>query len=209
MERIREKEKNNQKYGFILLALMLVLAAYITIDTFAKYTATVSGTDSARVAKFDFSAVIDNMNLSSTASEMITIFDTVNLGDNIKDGVNTTLIAPGAKGDFAVKLTNATGEVPVTTTANVTYSNAKNVNLKFFIGDTEPTSDDQYTATTESVEKTLEDALTADLAVGGSGSTVKVFWKWVDSDVEDTVIGLEGTAEVSLLIEVTGTQKQS
>ncbi len=199
-----KKELKLKKTGIIIVLLLIVSAIFVT-DTIARYVATLSGSDAARVAKFEFDVSDGTTDLGTTVTNLVSIFDTVNLGANLKDD---NLIAPGSKGDFELIIEN-NSEVAVDVTSNVTFTNAGNVNLKFFIGATEPTTDAGYITSAADLQTTLEAAIEGSYAVESAPETVKVFWKWVDSDAADTVLGLAGTDTVSLLIEATATQKQS
>ncbi len=199
-----KKEVKFKKSSILIVFLLMVSALFVT-DTIARYVTTLSGSDSARVAKFEFDVSDGTTDLGTTVTSLVSIFDTVNLGANLKDD---NLIAPGSKGDFELVIQN-NSEVAVDVTSTVTLTNAGNVNLKFFVGATEPTDDAGYTTSALDLQTTLEAAIEGSYAVESAAETINVYWKWVDSDVADTALGLTGTDTVSLLIEATATQKQS
>ncbi len=195
-----EKKRKNSK--FLILTLVVLVSASLITSVVARYITTLSGTDTARVARFEFSVSEGSSSLGTTTTNLVNIFDTTNLGDNLKDD---NLIAPGAKGDFALVIDN-NSEVAVGVTSNVVLENAGNINLKFYLGATEPSSDSEYVNSTSDVESAIENAINGNFEIGATEKTVNVYWKWVDSDLEDTALGLSGTDTVSLSISVTATQ---
>ena len=92
------------RLGLVALLLVAVTMSIIS-GTLAKYVDSFNGSDSARVAKFEYTVEgLDKTN--NTIDIFKTADDTGILGD--KDGNNTTdkLIAPGTNGSFEVTLTN-------------------------------------------------------------------------------------------------------
>lgn len=99
------------KNSFLRLAVILLAVALGTAglmgNTFAKYTETVSGTDSARVAHFDFDA--EGLGADGTVINLFnTVYDPQVAGTNPEnkgtDGVK--LLAPGTSGYFDLRFTD-------------------------------------------------------------------------------------------------------
>ncbi len=186
----------------IVLILLILVSATLVTTVVARYIITLTGSDTARVARFEFNVSEGSTSLGTTDTNLVNIFDTTNLGDNLKDD---NLIAPGAKGDFTLVIDN-NSEVAVAVTSDVVLLNTGNINLKFYLGSVEPSSDSEYVNSSLDVEAAIENAINGNFAIGATEKTVKVYWKWVDSDVSDTNLGLSGTDTVSLSISVTATQ---
>ena len=90
------KKNTFMRLAAVLLVLTLLSTSVIG-GTFAKYTTTVSSSDSARVAKWGFNtASIDFENLFAASY------------DNVKDGSDElAIIAPGTKGSASFKFENS------------------------------------------------------------------------------------------------------
>ena len=90
----------------IILACLTLVSVHMTSGLYAKYTLTVSESDSARVAKFDLSAEDDfivDMPISMKPGDSVEYsFDFANNGE-------TTL-------KYTVKMTNVTGNLPLSFT---------------------------------------------------------------------------------------------
>jgi hypothetical protein len=93
-----------------LISLVLALATTCLLGgTFAKYTTTVSGSDSIEVAKFAFKATdVDDLELTGAV---------INLFDDAKTDatgtVQTGMFAPGVYGTFKIVLDNTGSDVDV------------------------------------------------------------------------------------------------
>src|SRR5574344_752950 len=98
------KERKTIKVG-IILAILSIMSICVVSGTYAKYVAKVEGTDTARVAKFDYTTT----GLSKDSA-------TINLFDTSTDtGILATddnVVAPGTEGSLAVGITNS-GEVTI------------------------------------------------------------------------------------------------
>lgn len=225
--------KKNWLLRIALVVLVLTLGtACLVSGTFAKYTTTVSGSDSARVAKWVFGVETDEEAYAydTPTAKLVGIFDTINLGANLatvvekdangEDPAEYGLIAPEAEGDFDIVIDMTGSEVAVTLTSEIEIKNEGDINLKFFIGETKPSTDAGYNLDWSELVDGIAEVPAVSPAVPGlvaaiNGNvgqattmtkTVKVWWKWVSS-AGDTARGDAGTAEVTLSIEITATQK--
>lgn len=188
-----------QRKSLMLIALLLLvgITAGRVASTYAKYTAKVEGEGSATVAKWAF----DTEN--STTQFDVTLDGTYDATTLVADK-----IAPGTKGYFEVKLTNAQSEVGVDFTVEVGTATNKPTNLKFY-------KDAGYT--TELVPGT--DSITGQIAQGdATGLKVKVYWKWVyetgtvtngiaAGDDADTTNG-KNAASLTVPLTVKGVQRE-
>ena len=125
------------------IALIILLLAIVTMSiisgTLSKYVETVSGTDSARVAKFDYTAKVGETEFTTTAAS-INLFNTVNDTEvyGTSANINTQkLVAPGTVGHFNIDVSNSS-EVKVKVTYTISETNAGNIPIVYFLkqGDT-------------------------------------------------------------------------
>ena len=173
-----------------LLAVAMMFTMCFVGGTFAKYTSSATGSDSARVAKWAFK--VSNANI---VTENNFTFDLFN--NTVKDSGGTsnetdmsptdgTIIAPGTSGSFDIVLKNES-EVNATYAIDYTVTNTSNIPVKFSIDGTD-WKDDIHQLNVSDIS----------IAMGGS-ATVTVHWKWefyVDSDKDtaDTTLGKNAAA---------------
>lgn len=187
------------KLGLFSAALVLVATCLVT-GTWAKYTTTVTGTDTATVAKWSIEV---NDSSITVASPTVTfdLFNTIKDTDGTNDetDVAANLIAPGTSGLFELKVENLS-EVNATYEISFTETNAANVPL-------------QYSTDGTTWKDSIADinvAATA-IAMETGTATVKVQWRWVFStnaagDAADTTIGQGAPATVTVAATITVTQ---
>jgi len=185
------------------LAIVLTLiSSSLVSGTYAKYTNTVSGGQTVRVAKFAFNlkkgadgsgATLGDQ--SSSSDEAVwSIFDHVDSGlygsGTIAEGQNR-IIAPGTTGSFGVQLQNLS-EVKVGVTFTVLETNAGSVPIYYTIGaDTQRYSavldGDTYDGTETyqgmddfATEMGLQAATLAAVKAGDAATTkdLSIGWTW-------------------------------
>jgi hypothetical protein len=94
-----------------LISLVLALATTCLLGgTFAKYTTTVSGSDSIQVAKFAFKATDGGIELENGGA-VINLFDDAKT--DATGTVQTGMFAPGVYGTFKIVLDNTGSDVDV------------------------------------------------------------------------------------------------
>ena len=188
-----------KKNRLFILGIFTVMVALVSLSlvsgTWAKYTSTVSGEDSARVAKWAFTTV----DLGAQEVE----FDLFNsTGDYNNVAANDgSLIAPGTSGSFSFSVKN---ESEVNAVYTVAYtSNEAGVPLVF------STDGSSWVGTLEELNVTGA-AFNMDQTVN-----ITVHWKWAFEggeaagwqDSNDTSLGTAGTlAEPTVNISLTFTQ---
>lgn len=121
-----KKSRVLMSLGTSVLVLSLITSSLVG-GTFAKYTSTVAGNDTARVAKFDFDVKSGTDALTKTGTT-INLFATVNdtgvFADADGKNVNTEkLVAPGVEGSFGLVVTNRS-EVAVKANLTITETAA-------------------------------------------------------------------------------------
>ncbi len=186
-----------KKQRFFMLGIITVLVAVLSLtfvsSTFAKYTSNVSGDDTARVAKWEWTYV------AGTGGDEIEfdLFNTVkdsdgNTESDVKVGTGETIIAPGTQGSFELVFGNAS-EVNAEYLVEFDVTNADNIPVEF-------STDNAHWASSIS-------DLSAVINMG-AGASNTIYWRWVfnGDDGDDTALGEVGTATVTVKATVTWTQ---
>lgn len=192
-------KKNNMMRIASVLLVAVLLSTCVISGTFAKYTSESTGTDTARVAKWDFKV---NDTTANSNTFTFDLFKTIN---DTKDGAaeadikytDGTIIAPGTKGSFDIVLKNDS-EVTAEYTIDYTVTNTANIPVQFSLdGTTWKNSIDDLDVT---------EAQT--VAIGATEDTITVYWQWAfaGDDAVDTALGLDGTATLTVAAKVTVTQ---
>lgn len=187
---------------FFMLGIVTVLVAVLSLtfvsNTFAKYTSTVTGNDTARVAKWAWE--IDDVALAKGATGVtVDLFETIidtKTGAEETD-VKSELIAPGTTGSFSLKFDNLS-EVNATYAVDFTLTNTANVPIEFSLSG-DPGS-------WETDLNKLDIPATAIAMVNGT-ATVTVYWQW-DFDGDDTSIGFDAQSGVEVTVQAAVTFDQ-
>lgn len=198
----------------VILALVAMIALTLVANTYAKYTSTVSGKDTAIVAKWSVKAAAGSTEFTSGTAATVNIFDESNVYE-LKDVTDFTaagtddadvknaaanaaaIIAPGTWGKFAFTVSNNSDVSAAYTVA--LSGDEKNVPLKWSIDDGTTWVDDITTLTK-----------TDTLSVGTTTpQTIEVLWKWefstgTSGDTADTTLGTAATlAQPTATVTVT------
>lgn len=176
--------KNPAMRLFVVLLIATLLSICTLSGTFAKYTSSATGKDTASIAKWSFT--VNDQEIALTAGQ------TENVDFNLFG--ETDKIAPGMSGSISLKLKN-TSEVATVATIDLSETNANNIPIKYSLEETGTYSDINSF-----------DFDDASLAVGEE-KTVTIYWKWDSSDdVTDTTIGIAAReASTVPTVEVTAT----
>lgn len=198
------KTNHAARLGALALALTLVSTCLMG-GTLAKYVTEVTGTATATVAKWSF-----------TANEQTSSFTGIDLGDTTHrkayngTDINEGVIAPGTEGSFDIVVDATGSEVGVA--YQIKFSNLVNkpANLKFYEG----YEDGNFTK--EISELVDFEGFTGTIEANAETRTVikTVYWQWpyetgdsnadkVKHNGEDT---LDAGKKIMLDITVTGTQ---
>lgn len=167
-------------------------------STFAKYTSESTGTDSARVAKWD---ILFGGETTMNERFEFDLFDTTYghaTSPSVKSSKDDKVIAPGTQGSFALVIKNGS-EVTATYAIDYTVTNSASIPVKFSVDGTTWTDN-------------LANVTATALAMGSS-KTITIQWKWdyedtADSsrDENDTNLGTAGTDTLTVSAKVTATQ---
>ena len=197
------KKNKMMRIASVLLVAVLMSTCAIS-GTFAKYVSTSTGSDTARVAKWDFT--IGGTDITTSNTFTFDLFTTAYDEENVdKDGNGSeVVIAPGTTGSASVTLTNNS---EVNANYAVDFSaNENDVPLQW---------SKDGTAWVNSITD-LNIANTA-ITMNGGTATITIHWKWAfesdavvgedQSNLKDTNLGTADTlAEVSFSATVTATQ---
>lgn len=180
-----KKTKGNLLMGMLML---VVVGAYFTAGTYAKYTSSVEKTGSATVAKWNF------LTANTTGTIDLNITPTADASTLVAGK-----IAPGTSGSFDIDVSNAGSEVGINVSVTIETTNAP-TNLKFY------SNEDKTT------EITFGDPLTGVAAAGEDLTTKTIYWAWayetaeiVTNDPLDTTDGTDAET-MGVTVNITGTQ---
>ena len=207
------KKNRTLRVSALLLALTLITTCLVG-GTFAKYTSSTTGSDTATVAKWSFK--VNGAEFAVAPEEELTfdlfktILDTGSAAEiDVKNG---KLIAPGTSGSFDLKVTNDS-EVNAKFTVALAETNASNVPLQYSV--------DNGTTWKDSIADLTMSGLTDQAIDMGATKTVTVLWRWVfegttppgahadQTDVTDTALGIAArTAAPTVTITATLTATQ-
>lgn len=194
--------KNGSKKKKLVIVLLLVVASgcYFVSGTYAKYTRTLGGSDTATVAKFS----VDASGLNKEQNATISLFDNVKEADTTSSEENVLegKIAPGTGGSFTTTLTNKSEvDVKAVVTLNET-ANTSNVPIEYSLDKTNWKSASEITK-----EVNLD---YVGKASANSSSDVTIYWRWAfdGSDSADTALG-EATTAPTVTTQVTATFTQT
>lgn len=167
---------------------LTVIAVVLVTGTYAKYSSSAAGEDTATVAKWDIKAGKAGNELSITGTNATVAFD---LFDTIQDtngatesDVKAGLIAPGTQGAFDLSIKNDS-EVNAVYTINYKISGA-DIPLEFRLNGGE------WTDSLASIPSTAIEM--------GTSATAKVEWRWAfdANDTGDTILGTEASKNVTV-----------
>ena len=200
--------QRSQKRSSMMVRLVAVLAVTMMFTmcfvggTFAKYTSSGTGTDTATVAKWSFK--VGETDIATTDTFTFDLFKTIKDSDGINNETEMnpgdgSIIAPGTQGSFDLVLTNAS-QVTAQYAIDYTVTNNNDIPVKFSVdGGTTWTNDLADVAASDSTK----------LAANSGTTTIKVQWKWDfngSDDSFDTALGIGGNAVLTVKAEVTATQ---
>ena len=187
---------NTRKRSSMMVRLVAVLAVTMMFTmcfvggTFAKYTSSATGTDSATVAKWDIR--VNGANITTSDTFTFDLFNTVN--DTTDNNAETamapnggTIIAPGTTGKFTIKLQNLSEVNAEYSTEYTVTSNVSSIPVQYSL------DGDRWTTEISTLNRT-----NCTIGLGTEGE-VTVYWKWdfstgAAADAYDTLLGTMAAA---------------
>ena len=190
------KKNKMMRIASVLLVAVLLSTCAIS-GTFAKYTSTVTGSDSVTVAKWSIE-VNDTEIAVNNPSVTFDLFATNAQYDEEGNDVAVERIAPGTKGSFNFKVEN-TSEVSVKYTIKFTATFPEGIDstrFKFY-------SDAAMTQELTATDGKYTAANAVEVEVGDTtAKVVNVYWQWTfGEDENDTALGIlaqNGTTVVTV-----------
>ena len=197
---------NKTKKSSMMVRLVAVLAVTMMFTmcfvggTFAKYTSSATGTDSATVAKWDIK--VGGTNIATNDTFTFDLFKTIKDSNGTADEtdmspVDGTIIAPGTRGSFDIVIKNDS-QVNATYAIDYTVTNTNSIPVKFSVDGTNWFDDINYL-----------DVRSVAINMGAT-ATVTVQWMWeferTDGDNQDTNLGSAASATLEVKAAVTATQ---
>ena len=183
-----------------LLVAVLMTTCAIS-GTFAKYTSTATGSDSARVARWGF----------NTDSITVDMFD--GTYTNVQTGDHWNVVAPGTSKETTINFQPAAGTPEVTYTFNVNVSVATSNDvgdvllgkLVWYLNDTKVGTDGTF----EELKAAVDSACDKTYQPGQTPANIDIKWEWAfdGNDTTDTDLG-NATVLPSLVVTVTYTATQ-
>lgn len=185
----------------IITMFIAILSLTLVSGTMARYTSTVTGSDSVKVAKWAWKYEGNPIDLTSSGNAITfdlleTRYDSNGTDLESNDDVAEDVIAPGTSGEFTLDFTNAS-EVRASYTVAFTVTNGSGIPLEYSVND-------------GAWSTTLSDITTGVSVAMNSSSTVTVKWRWAynvseDQNKADTTLGIN-EASLTMAISVTFTQ---
>ncbi len=193
------KKSKTMRAASFLLVLTLMTSCFVG-STFAKYTSTGSGEDTARVAKWD----IQLEGAAMTETFTFNLFDYTDTNVDVNGSGSEKVIAPGTQGSFTIDLQNKS-EVTAQYTIDYTVTNNSNIPVEYSI-------DNGTTWTKDLGDVTTPVTLSMDAS---TPTEVNVQWRWAftggtstnftssQTDTSDTSLGKVGTATITVQAKIT------
>jgi len=172
----------------ILAVVMTVVTSTMVAGTYAKYTTTVSASDTVTVAKW----VADFKDDSGTAfaSNTFNLFETF-----LDTGVDGELLAPGTGGTFDVYYDTTGTQTARNVKVTLNASSLSGLDyLKFYLG-TDSTGPD---ITADVIAGTGGNLLDSDFGPTDAGAgTITVYWEWPFDNANDAADTADGTTPIT------------
>lgn len=182
--------KNNKLAKFMALVLLVTLLAVILVSgTYAKYTTSATGSDSAAVARWNITLNGEDISKGTQKTFKLGLFDTINDTDFTSEDSDVTAgkIAPGTTGKFEIaKLINNSD---VNAQYKITYS-IDNNNIPLEFSKDKNAADSEWKSLSEFSMNDFV-ALAKDSTEGVSTGTI--YWRWKferNDDSADTDFGI-------------------
>lgn len=199
-----KKENSLVKFTTFVLLITIIAVALVS-GTYAKYTSTATGSDTATVAKWSIIVGEGEKEVDIASNKTVTfnLFNTLTNESNVAK-TDGTLIAPGTTGSFDLKINNASQVTAEYAISFKVEDNNAGIPLEFKVGDGNWTKGSIPAVDTTKLEMNKD-------------NTVTVSWRWVyevesddanviaDADTADTKLGVS-TPSITVTATITATQ---
>lgn len=207
-------KKNNNKTLKVASLMMgvTVIAASLVSGTYAKYTSSAEGTDTATVAKWSIQVNGDEIAVSPATTIDFDLFDTINEFDTstTESDVFAGKIAPGTGGSFDLKIDNLSEVTAKYKIELEETSNTSNIPIEY-------SSDGE----TWVMAGSFADITNENLAMTDGTETETIYWRWAftgdestnykstQTDETDTALGIAAqTTAPTVTVKATITAEQ-
>ena len=208
--------EKNKTMKMILITLLIAMIALVLVSgTYAKYTSSASGSDTARVAKWSFN--VGGTDIVAENTFTFDLFKTIKDTDG-KDETDVVsanadrVIAPGTRGSFDLVLENKS-ETSAKYGITYTVTNTESIPVQFSVNGTD------WKDNIEELNISASDTKTK-LEANDGTATITIQWKWdyentkenatteekKATDEKDMTLGKAGTAKLIVQADVTATQ---
>ncbi len=198
--------KSNKMMRIASVLLVAVILSTCAISgTFAKYTSTATGSDTASVAKWDIKVEGTQIAVSPAATVSFDVFNTLKEADGTTAEANVSatdgsLIAPGTGGSFELNVVN-NSEVSAEYKVTYTQTNNSNIPVEFTL-----TPNDANSWKSDIADLSMSDF--AAIAMTNGTADITIYWRW-DFDGDDTALGIAAqTAAPTFVVNATITVNQ-
>lgn len=195
----------SKRIAIVSICITVVMVCSV-FGSFAKYTASGSGSSTAQVANWSFN--VGDANLAAGSSVAFNLFSTVNdtSGTKAETDVARGKIAPGTSGRFDLRMSN-NSDVTAKYTLSMTETNSSNIPLQYSV------DGKNWKDSIAELDLARDKVLTV-----GSSDTVTVSWRWVfegttdgahkgQTDSSDTALGkASGSKNVTVGVTVNASQ---
>ena len=186
----------NKTMKMILITLLIAMIALVLVSgTYAKYTSSASGSDTARVAKWSFNVGENDIVAKDTFT--FDLFKTITDTDVVSANADK-VIAPGTSGSFDLVLENKS-ETSAKYGITYTVTNTASIPVQFSVNGKD---------WTDNLANVVESDTDTKLDANNGRKTIKIQWKWAydGDDTTDVNLGKVGTAKLIVQADVTATQ---
>lgn len=186
----------NKTMKMILITLLIAMIALVLVSgTYAKYTSSASGSDTARVAKWSFNVGENDIVAKDTFT--FDLFKTITDTDVVSANADK-VIAPGTSGSFDLVLENKS-ETSAKYGITYTVTNTASIPVQFSVNGKD---------WTDNLANVVESDTDTKLAANNGTKTITIQWKWAydGDDTTDVNLGKVGTAKLIVQADVTATQ---
>lgn len=208
-------EKNKTMKMILITLLIAMIALVLVSETYAKYTSSASGSDTARVAKWSF--IVGGNDIVAENTFTFDLFKTIKDTDG-KDEADVVsanadrVIAPGTSGSFDLVLENKS-ETSAKYSVTYTVTNTESIPVQFSVNGTDWKDNIEELNISTSATDTKLDA-------NNGTKTITIQWRWAyentkenatteekkATDEKDMTLGKVGTAKLIVQADVTATQ---
>ena len=213
------KKNKMMRIASVLLVAVLLSACAIS-GTFAKYTTTVNGDDSARIAKWEIE--VDTFKSASPANQTFefdifkTIYDTETPGQaSNEDNVDSDLLAPGTWGYFDLVIKNnseVTAKYTLTLTETIQDGPDDAASPILYSVNTVASTSEAATLPNSGMAKagtngqiTITSGDNGNLNMNDGEAVIRIYWQWEfdAASNNDTALGLDGDTQIKVAANVT------